>query len=434
MTPSARLSAVVDLLETIFGTTGRAEQVVGGYFRTRRYAGSKDRRWVSEFLYTLLRRLGEVDWAIEKVELTQSNRTRAIVASILLDGQAVDDVITNNFQGAHALEIPSDEEVVALNNLTGLDLSEMPDFVQGNFPDWLSDLIKNQYGSRANAIMAAYSTRAPLTFRVNRLKSDRDSVLKQMKDEGIEVRATELSPVGIVVENRQNLSTHSLVTEGILEIQDEAAQVSALLAEAGPGLQIMDYCAGGGGKTLTMGADMSNEGLIYALDIDKRRMRDIASRCKRANLLVVQSHVLATDEGPNPILEQLLDKMDIVFTDVPCSGSGAWRRQPEQRWHLSAERLEELQKMQADILDVAVDYVAPGGKLVYATCSILEAENKDQITEFLKNHTDFKIRKVSDAWSDAGLDGTADGEFLELTPDLYGTDGFFTAILVRDED
>jgi len=432
MTPSARLSAVVELLDTIFGTTGRAEQVVGGYFRTRRYAGSKDRRWVSEFLYSVLRRMGEIDWTLEKLGLEQTNRMRAIVATVVLDQQDIESVIETNFVGTHALDVPTEEEATALRTLTDIDAAEMPNHVKGNFPSWIVDKLQTQYGDRSLDIMAAYTDRAPVTFRVNSLKATRDDVLKQMTDEGIEVRKTELSPIGIIIENRQNLAAHSLLKDGILEIQDEAAQVSALLAEAGPGLQVVDYCAGGGGKTLAMGANMANEGQIYALDIEARRMRDVASRCKRANLHIVQSHVLVDELPEESVLHRLPGKMDIVFVDAPCSGSGSWRRQPEQRWHLTEERLVELQDMQIDILNKASDLVAPGGKLVYATCSILSDENGEQIKRFLADHPEFKVHNASQAWSDAEIGGEMSGEFMELTPETQGTDGFFTAILLRN--
>ncbi|MBL4666158.1 MAG: hypothetical protein JKY04_02180, partial [Sneathiella sp.] len=178
MTPSARLSAVVELLDTIFGTTGRAEQVVGAYFRTRRYAGSKDRRWVSEFLYSMLRRLGEIDWTIEKLALEQTNRTRAIVATLLLDQQDVDTVIADNFMGTHALEAPSEEEITALKSFADVDMAEMPSHIKGNFPDWLADKLQTQYGDRSLEIMAAYRDRAPLTFRVNRQVANRDEIIK----------------------------------------------------------------------------------------------------------------------------------------------------------------------------------------------------------------------------------------------------------------
>jgi len=431
MTPSARLAAVAELLDTIFGSSGRAEQAVSSYFRSRRYAGSKDRRWISEFLYRTLRHLGDVDWALAQIALDSSNRRRAIVAALVLDEQALPEFAETCFQGAHALKELSEVELEALAQLPNLDKAARPAHVTGNFPEWLAALLQDQYGGKADAIMATYAMRAPLTFRVNRLKADRDAVLEQLQSEDIPARATDLSPVGIVIGENRNLNAHELVKSGVLEIQDEAAQVAALLAQAAPGMQVMDYCAGGGGKTLAMGADMENSGRIIALDIDARRMRDVASRCKRADLTIAETRVFPADDEESAFLDALRAKMDCVFVDAPCSGSGAWRRQPEQKWHLTAERLAELTALQADILQEASTYVAPGGRLIYATCSILEQENSAQVDHFLAQNPDFQVTEFAPIWTEAEIGKEPTGKFLELTPELYGTDGFFAGVLTR---
>ncbi|MBL4905903.1 MAG: RsmB/NOP family class I SAM-dependent RNA methyltransferase [Sneathiella sp.] len=412
-------------------TTGPAEHAVRAYFKTRRYAGSKDRRWITEFLYSLFRRLGEVDWMAEQVSLPVSSRTRALIALHAMEKISLEEIQAKFVSGSYASDALSDEEVTALESLDGLDLSAMPAHAKENFPEWLSLEIHEQYGDKAAEVLGSYQERAPLTLRVNRLCSDREEVLRLLKEEGIEARPSQISPLGILVEGRVNIAANPIMERGLIEIQDEAAQISSLLADAKPGMQVVDYCAGAGGKSLAMAAEMENTGQIYAFDVNVRRMKDMAIRSRRSGVNILESHQLFQDERDGEIFERFGGSMNRVFVDAPCSGSGTWRRQPDQKWFFTEEKLQELTVLQREILAQARKLVAPGGRLIYATCSILRQENADQVSQFLEKHPDFSILPVAELWGEKGLAGEYDEQFLNLTPDKAGSDGFFTAILIR---
>ncbi len=431
MTPSARLSSVIELLDIIMNEAGPAEHCVRAYFKTRRYAGSKDRRWITEFVYSLFRRLGEVDWIAADAGLEITNRSRALVALSFCEEVPLEDIQDRYMSGSYASVGLNDEENAALEKVAAIEVSSIPGSAKENFPEWLSSAVQSQYGDKSAAILASYQDRAPLTLRVNRLRSDRDEVIRLLEDDDLDVRATTLSPLGIIVEGRVNLAAHAVMERGLVEIQDEAAQISSLLADAKAGMLVVDYCAGAGGKSLAMAAEMENTGVIHAFDVNARRMKDMAIRTRRSGVQILESAQLHQDERDDEIFDRIEQTMNRVFVDAPCSGSGTWRRQPDQKWFLTEERLAELTTLQQDILQKAAGLVAPGGRLIYATCSILAQENSEQVSTFLEKNPDFSILPVSDIWGEVNLNGEWGEQFLQLTPDVAGTDGFFTAVLCR---
>lgn len=432
MTPSARLSAVVELLIINFEVNGRAEQAVSTYFKNRRFAGSKDRRWITEQLYLILRRLGELDWIAEQVDLEPTARTRACLSLLVFNEISASDLAEKHFEGTHAQTLPEPAELEAFAKVSDLDLAQMPETAIANFPLWIIEKLGGQYGDKLPEILQSFRNRAPASFRVNLLKSSIDTVMKTLEEAAIGAGVMHCSPNGFSLDTHQNLTGNALYREGAIEVQDEAAQVSALLAGAKPGMQVIDYCAGGGGKTLALGAGMDNSGQIYALDIDARRMKDMAERCKRADLHNVQQQVIPEDGQTNEALEKIGDGADIVFVDAPCSGSGTWRRQPEQKWFLTEEKLSEYINLQAEIIEKAAKFVKPGGRLIYATCSLFADENANQVEAFLAKNTEYKVIPVDTLWAEAGLLGEPiSTPYLQITPDSFGADGFFTAVLQR---
>ncbi|WP_340150095.1 RsmB/NOP family class I SAM-dependent RNA methyltransferase [uncultured Sneathiella sp.] len=433
MTPAARLAAAAELLAAIGAAATPAEQHVGSYFRNRRYAGSKDRRWVTEFVYRALRRQGELDAVSLAAGLEVSPRSHCLLSLILFEDVAVEALAAGWFGGAHGLDDLTPEEAAALEKAAEIDLESLPLAARCNFPDWLARKLLDQYGARAAEIMAAYGERAPVTLRVNALKGSRSDIRYFLANEGIDVTPTTLSPDGLILDARLNLSRHPLLENGRIELQDEAAQVASRLAGAAPGMTVVDYCAGGGGKSLAMAAGMAHTGKIHAFDTEERRMRDITGRARRAGVSLIEPLVIHGDDRDAELLAPLVGAADRVFVDAPCSGSGTWRRQPDMKWKLTEARLAELAELQADILRRAAPLVAPGGRLIYATCSILAAENEDQIRAFLLSHPAFTLIPVSTIWEAVGLDGRWDSDFFALTPADYGTDGFFTAVLERAE-
>ncbi|PHQ70627.1 MAG: rRNA cytosine-C5-methylase [Sneathiella sp.] len=432
MTPSARLAAAVELLDATAATTAAAEHEVRRFFRTRRYAGSKDRRWVSEFVYRCLRRQGELDWRLECVDAETAPRMRALLALVLFDDEALDGLAASFFGGPHGLSELTDAEVDLLGKANTVETDNMPDYAAGNFPEWIAAQLTAQYGEKAAVIMAVYQNRAPVTLRVNLLKTTREAVVELLTKDGIEVTQTTYSPDGLVLTTRHNISRHQVLENGLVELQDEAAQISARLADVSPGQTVVDFCTGAGGKSLAMASVMQNQGQIYAFDINARRMRDMGARKRRASVDIIEPVELKQDDSDVEIFDRLGGTAQRVFVDAPCSGSGTWRRQPDQKWKLTPARLEELCDLQAGILDKAQQLVAPGGRLIYATCSILDQENQDQVSAFLQRHPGFKMIPVRDLWANVGLGGKNDDDVLRLTPADFGSDGFFTAVLQRD--
>lgn len=431
MISAARLAAAAEILDLIGAAQTPAEQHIGTYFRARRYAGSKDRRWVTEFVYRALRRQGELDWATVETGLEPSPRLRCFLSLLLFEGVVPEDLAKSWFGGPHGLPDLTEAEAAALAKVVTLDMSAMPAEAAGNFPKWLADKIIEQYGESAADVMQAYGHRAPVTLRVNALKATRDDILATLKEEGIDAEPTPFSPDGIILKDRLNLSRHPLLEGGRIELQDEAAQIAARLALAHPGMSVVDFCAGGGGKSLAMAAGMAHQGKIYAFDTNARRMRDIQARATRAGVTLIEPVAITGDDSDVDIFGPLVGSVDRVFVDAPCTGSGTWRRQPDQKWKLAPERLDELVALQGDILNRAAPLVAPGGRLVYATCSILEGENEAQITAFLLSHPEFSLLPVSALWDTAGLDGNWAQEVFAVTPTEGGRDGFFAAVLEK---
>ena len=361
MTPAARLAAAVELLDAIGAAPTPAEQHVSAYFRARRYAGSKDRRWVTEFVYRALRRQGELDAVALEIGLEPSPRLRCLLSLILFEDVVPDALGTGWFGGPHGLDELTATEEAALANAAGVDLASLPLAARGNFPDWLADKITAQYGEMAEAVMQAYGDRAPVTLRVNAQKGNRSDIQYFLKNEGIDVTPTQFSPDGLI-------------------------------------MTVVDFCAGSGGKSLAMAAQMDYAGKIYAFDVEERRMRDIGIRAKRAGVSLIEPLAINGDDRDDQLFAPLVGRMDRVFVDAPCSGSGTWRRQPDMKWKLTEERLAELVALQADILARAEPLVAPGGRLIYATCSILKEENEAQIEAFLSSHPEFSLCPVGDIW------------------------------------
>jgi 16S rRNA (cytosine967-C5)-methyltransferase len=275
--------------------------------------------------------------------------------------------------------------------------------------------------------MAALAKPAPLDLRVNLLKTDRQQAQAALAAEGWEARPMELSPWGLRIDGRRPITTGPAFMSGLVEIQDEGSQLVAAMVGAEPGMRVVDWCAGAGGKTLALAGMMANRGQIVACDVSAPRLDGAVRRLRRAGVHNVERHLL---EAGDKWLKRRAGGFDRVLVDAPCTGTGTWRRNPDARLRLQERDLVELVPKQAGILDHAQSLVRKGGRLVYATCSLLEEENEAQVSAFLSRHPDFAIVPLWRAWS---LDAPAPngGDFLSLTPARHGTDGFFAAVLER---
>lgn len=420
MTPSARLQAVIEIFEQLQATKQPADRLLRDWAKAHRFAGSKDRAAIAERVFTLLRHRFSLAW-----RMRSETARAAVIASLVVEGKA--DEFDTLFDGSRYAPPPltEDEKSAIASPPDSTPLS-----AQGEFPEFLQPELQRAFGENLLAETKALAARAPVDLRVNRLKAERDEIIAQLRAEGYEAEPTKFSPHGIRIPSAAGLSSlgrHALFEAGAFEFQDEAAQVASLLALSRPGERILDLAAGAGGKSLALAAEMENRGEIVACDIDGKRLFALEPRAARAGISIIQTHVL---RGPAPS-----GPFDMVFVDAPCSGTGVWRRQPELRMRLTEDRLAELVAVQDRLLDQAAARVRPGGRLVYATCSILPRENEDRLAAFCARHPRFRAQNAAALW---GQTGAATGlqspdDFFHASPYVTGTDGFFAGIFVLPE-
>ena len=430
MTPGARLSAVIEVLEHSQSGPAPTDAIMAGYFRRRRYAGAKDRREISDTVFDIWRCWARLGWWIEHAaKALPTPRYLALAHSVLRCGRKLATLVEICDGDGHAPAALSEPERRFLEALEGrkLDHEDMPAWVAGEYPQWLSAPLTRAFGERLEEELAALNQPAALDLRVNTLKGTCVRALKVLANDGIAAEPTPLSPIGLRIGRRVNLATTTAFKGGFVEVQDEAAQLAALLADARSGMTVVDFCAGAGGKTLAMAATMKGKGRLIGCDARAERLERIGPRLKRSGAQNVD--IIALDRLPG----HLSGAADRVLVDAPCSGTGRWRREPDARWRLNEESLAGYRATQGDVLASAAFLVAPGGRLIYATCSVLCEENEDAIEAFLSHHKEFTPLPISTVWHDVlGSEApVGTGIFLRLTPARHGTDGFFIAILER---
>jgi 16S rRNA (cytosine967-C5)-methyltransferase len=389
MKPPARVQAAIELLDEIIAAAreggAAADTLIRHYFQARRYAGSKDRRAVRDLVYRAVR---------ASAERPASGRA-AMLALV-----AAEPELATLFDGS-----PHGPAPIA-GGEAGAPAAETA------VPLWLQPLFDPLAG---RAEWPSLLERAPLDLRVNRLKADRDATLALLP----EAAATPHSPIGLRLPEGFRIEEEDSWRSGLVEVQDEGSQLLVLACGARPGQLVIDLCAGAGGKTLALGAEMGGEGRLVASDVDRTRLGRMAPRLERAGLSIVEPRLL-DGARERELLDDLAGKADLVVVDAPCSGSGTWRRNPETRWRLTPERLERLVRTQSSLLDLAAGLVRPGGTLVYAVCSLLAAEGRQQAENFVRRSAFIPDSAFMTAGRSAG-----DGRL--LTPAHDGTDGFFVA-------
>ena len=418
MTPAARLQAAIDILCGLETTALPADRFLRDWFRRRRFAGSKDRAAIAERVFDVLRHRSSFAWRM------QSEAPRALViGSVLQEGQTPDSILELFSGDGYGPPPLSEAEMAAINSAPQ---GEPPLHVQGEYPHWLEPELQRAFGDCLLEEMRALQSRAPIDLRVNTLKATRDDVLKRLQAECYGAEPTRYSPCAIrIPAGASGLEKTQAFASGAFELQDEASQIAALLVDARPGRCVLDLAAGAGGKSLAIAAQMQNRGEIVAFDDNPARMKPLKERAVRAGATCI---AIAEKHGGPPWGN---GKFDRVLVDAPCSGTGTWRRQPELRWRLTPERLEQLKQTQSQLLDGGARRTKPGGRLIYATCSLLPSENEDQIAAFLERHADFAIMPLRDVWAESiGTEPPPDPDsFFRATPRSTGTDGFFSAVL-----
>jgi 16S rRNA (cytosine967-C5)-methyltransferase len=442
VTPAARLQAAIELLSEMQDATSPADRVSAAFFRARRYMGGQDRRDVIERAYRVLRRRAALDWWLEravpdtKFEKTDRQRARVIASLALVDHWDFDR-IAGSFDGGQyrppTLDTYERRLTKALSGKT-LNEADQPLPVRYEIPAWLENEFRSVFGERLEAELAALMGEAATDLRTNTLKATREEAIAALAKEGVAGKPTPLSPLGIRVAGRPPLASLQCFKAGLIEVQDEGSQLIALLTEAKPGQRVVDFCAGAGGKTLALAASMKNKGKLVASDVLKGRIERASTRLTRAGVHNVERLGLSSER--DAWVKRHAGTFDRVLVDAPCSGSGTWRRNPDAKWRLKPSDIDELVELQRRILDSAARLVKPGGRLVYATCSLLPRENGGQADWFLARNEEFSALPVAEIWPSAvggqvPEPGSGPGPYLSLTPASHGTDGFFVAILQR---
>jgi 16S rRNA (cytosine967-C5)-methyltransferase len=429
MTPAARLAGAIDLLDAIDAAPRRpADAVANDFFRARRYIGSGDRRAVSERAWAVLRRQRRLDWWLARASAPPSPRLR-LAACLRLEGWTESGVEQSFSGGQFAPARLDPAERAVLRALEGhtLDHPEMPDAVRLELPDWLLAPLRASFPADLEAELAALAEPAPLDLRVNALKTTREAAQMALAAEGIAVQPTPISPWGLRAAQRRAVTSGAAFQSGLVEIQDEGSQIVAALVGAAPEMRVLDWCAGAGGKTLALAMLMGNRGHIVACDVSAPRLEGAVRRLRRAGVHNVERHLVVPGDK---WAKRRAGGFDRVLVDAPCTGTGTWRRNPDGRLRLTPRDLHDLLDKQAAILDDAQRLVRIGGRLVYATCSLLTEENEGQLAGFLVRHPQFAVVPLEAAWSlPAPL--PCPGPWLRLTPLRHGTDGFFAAVLER---
>ena len=412
-----------------------ADRALDHVLRTKRHLYSNERRAVAERVYALLRRQRTVDALLDRAGATLERRPTTqqdllrLAASQVLHGETAERVA-----GTSGLR-PDEARVLEALPAAAAALQALPRprrfALDASLPDFLAERFLRQFGEHAELEAAAMNERAPLTARVNLLRTTREALRDRLRAEGVETRETPLSPLGLFLETRQNAFALPSFREGLFELQDEGSQLLGLLVDAPP-TRVVDACAGAGGKTLQLAAQMRNRGELFALDIDARRLEELKRRARRAGVHNVRIRAIPAS-GPEvaPALADLAEKADRVLVDAPCSGTGTFRRKPDARYRLTEALLAQHVERQRTLLAQFAPLVRPGGRLVYGTCSVLEEENEAVVAWFLERHPGFRAVPPADRLGpELGAQLTT-GDFLRLSPGRHGTDGFFGAILLR---
>ncbi|GGF84738.1 MFS transporter [Azorhizobium oxalatiphilum] len=431
MTPAARLSAAIEILQDLITRRRPAGDAIKDWGLAHRFAGSGDRAALSGLVFDTLRRRASC------AHVMGSEEPRALLLGMLATVRGMDlEAIERLCSGERFAPAPLTED--ERTRLANPSLEGAAPWVRGDYPQWLDGELKAMFGEDRVDEAQALAARAPVDMRVNTLKAKPDEALAELAH--LNPEPGPWSPLALRIQlgadgKQPPITAEPAFVKGAVEVQDEGSQIAAILAAPVPGSQVLDLCAGAGGKTLELAALMDNKGQLYAHDSDVRRLKPIHERLQRAGVRNVQ---IRAPRGAMDVLSDLEDHMDLVLVDAPCTGTGTWRRNPDAKWRVRPGALAERTAEQAKILEQAVRYVKPGGRLAYVTCSLLNAENAAQIRALLEKRPDFSVVPSTEAVLALGSRGLALRnaaldlpEGLMLTPRRTGTDGFFISILKR---
>jgi 16S rRNA (cytosine967-C5)-methyltransferase len=414
MHPNALLELSTDLINKVMQFDTPADRVVSDFFRFHRALGPRERNTLAETTYTVLRQ------RLLYQHLAQSGKGEMERRLALLGWQG---------NAAFLRAALTEPELHWMEQVATIDRASLPDKLRHNLPEWLAELLQAELGDEFWPLVNSLNAPAGLDLRVNAFKAKRDEVQAALKAGGLLSEITPYSPLGLRLQGKPALNKLDSFTRGDVEVQDEGSQLLALLVDAKRGEMVADFCAGAGGKTLALGAAMRNTGRLYAFDTSGHRLAALKPRLARSGLSNVYPAQIAHERDDR--IKRLSGKLDRVLVDAPCSGLGTLRRNPDLKWRQSPKSIEEMRVKQAAILASAARLLKPGGRLVYATCSLLKAENEDVALAFTEaNQGVFKVLPVAEALARAHVDqpeSLVHGDFLRLWPHRHATDGFFAA-------
>lgn len=436
MKPSARINAVIEILEHMQhawgdGDNTPADKIVGEYTKKRRYMGSKDRAAVSDMVYDILRKGGALQWWAERSNIDAEPRVLVLLALVLIQRKGLHDIQALFAGDDYAPDALTGAETSLITSHLDkkIDASFMPEWARYNCPEWMEERLQELFQDRFKEEMEVLNSEASVDLRVNTLRcADRSELTFALDKEGIFAAPCPHSPLGLRLKKRAPIFNSDAFKAGMFEVQDEGSQIAASLVAAKPGEQVIDFCAGAGGKALAIAAAMRNQGRILAWDTSESRLNQLPKRAVRAGAKIIEIRPITSHH--DPFISSFRSKADWVLCDVPCSGSGTWRRSPDLKWRTMPADFKRYVTLQGEILEAAASLVAPGGALVYMTCSLFEEENEAQIERFANAHSDFEVEPVAQIWHKLpSCVRWQDRRFLRLSPATHGTDGFFASIL-----
>lgn len=441
MQPAARISAAIEILTDIVSSIRSdgppADRCVASYMRQRRYIGSKDRRAILNQVYRVVRRYGLLSWVVKKAEIEVTARS-LMIAELSMD--AASELEHFGADGPYAptglSEVESELRRLARSSKATDAIKDAPSSATYELPSVAEEGFQKRFGEALPDAMASLNQEAPLGLRLNPLKADFNLFIN-FKKEFQNIEINKYSPIGVSSNSNLPLQNIAAYRDGWIEVQDEAAQLASYLVDVQPDMSVVDLCAGAGGKSLLLAALMKNQGIIQACDVGDRRLGNLTKRAERAGATIINTHVLdKSGAGRAKKLADFYQQADRVLVDAPCSGTGTWRRNPDQRWRLTHDQVDQYSQIQLRLLNEATELVSRNGRLVYMTCSLLPQENERVVDGFLELGG-WRLLHWQSVWAQVLPDSPVPTslstmpECLQLAPHAQGTDGFFTAVFER---
>ncbi|MCX6137408.1 MAG: class I SAM-dependent methyltransferase [Ignavibacteriales bacterium] len=444
MKTSSLVGHTAELYDLIMHEGRPADSIIDRFFRSHKYLGSNDRRFIAEHVYGMIRYRSRNENALREalreapvavIAPAEKHRTLLLCAAAMAawhgehPGRLITEYGEESETGALlAYVLPRLREALAAPFTGDTSAPHLRLAWEYSFTEWMTEKLVRRFGVEdAERLCKSLNDNAPITLRVNTVKTTVDACIAELQKEGIAVERTKFSPFGLTLAKRTNVFSLEAFRNGFFEMQDEGSQLLGLLVDPKPTSKVVDACAGGGGKTLALAALMKNRGSIYALDINNYRLEGLRKRIKRSGVDTVRLRAVPGDQAP----EDLIGSADNVLVDAPCTGIGTIRRNPGMKWSVTPQMIAELSAKQSAILARYAQCVKVNGRLVYATCTMFEEENEQVVEGFLKNHPEFQLMKPSEILIRYGLDSLGNDSYFQLLPHVHGTDGFFAAVMKR---